>query len=210
MHFQTEAERFNAVRQKHGLTNKEFGASLGLTEAQVSNIIHGVRKPSRDVLIRLNRLYQADLNWIIAGNTEYADTEKTVYVERIRQEAAAGNGAEIDDYAEKTLLSVPASLIFPHKPHSIRAVTVHGDSMTGEKIFDGDIVLFNIYTVTGDGIFVLSVGSTLLVKRVAFDEFNRSITLISANPYYAPRILAGAELESAKIEGKVIANLHRE
>jgi SOS-response transcriptional repressor LexA len=46
-------------------------------------------------------------------------------------------------------------------------------------------------------------------KRIDFDEVEKTITLISANPGYAPRIIAGKNLESVKIEGRVIACLHR-
>jgi hypothetical protein len=49
----------------------------------------------------------------------------------------------------------------------------------------------------------------LVVKRVDFDEIRKSITLISASPSYPPRVIAGQDLENVKIEGRVIACLHR-
>jgi SOS-response transcriptional repressor LexA len=81
--------------------------------------------------------------------------------------------------------------------------------MIDEKIYDGDIVIFCPQLVSGDAVYVVSVGNTLLVKRIAFDEINRSITLISANAAYPPRMISGEELENVKIEGRVVACLHR-
>jgi hypothetical protein len=58
------------------------------------------------------------------------------------------------------------------------------------------------------GVYVVSIGDTLLVKRVDFDEVKKAITLISANPGDLLRVIAGKDLESVKIEGRAIACLH--
>ncbi|MDR1901679.1 MAG: hypothetical protein LBQ88_05265 [Treponema sp.] len=46
-------------------------------------------------------------------------------------------------------------------------------------------------------------------RRVDFDEVKKAITLISANPSYLPHGIAGKDIENVKIEGRVIACLHR-
>jgi transcriptional regulator with XRE-family HTH domain len=201
-----ESEVFDRIRKRAGLTYKQFGARLGLSEQYVSNIINGNRRLSRSVLEKLRERFNADIHTFFDDSFSLADT---AYIELFRQEASAGRGVEIEDYAERTHIAVPAGLGAPYNAEHIKAVWVHGDSMIGEKIYDGDYVLFNKNIVTGNSIFVLSVGSTLLVKRVAFDKLMRSITLISANSAYLPRVIAGAELEGVKIEGKVVAKLHR-
>jgi phage repressor protein C with HTH and peptisase S24 domain len=81
--------------------------------------------------------------------------------------------------------------------------------MINERINDGDIVIFNIKQIEGNGIYVVSVGSTLLVKRVDFDPANKTIELISANPTYDPRTYSGYELDDIKVEGRVVACYHR-
>jgi phage repressor protein C with HTH and peptisase S24 domain len=81
--------------------------------------------------------------------------------------------------------------------------------MIEERINDGDIVIFNIKQTEGNGLYVVSVGNTLLVKRVDFDPANKTIELISANPAYDPRRYSGPELEDIKIEGRVVASFHR-
>ncbi|MDR1231149.1 MAG: XRE family transcriptional regulator [Spirochaetaceae bacterium] len=200
-----EARRFAEVMEKAGLSQQEFAGSLGLSKAHVSNIIQGARRPSRDVLEKLAVRYGVDINRFLFGKGQ----PEAAHVELFQQDAAAGSGAEIDDYAERSHITVPQSFIAPYRCEHIKAVLVRGDSMIDEKIYDGDYVLFNRKDTSGEGIFVLSIETTLLVKRVAPDPLNSAITLFSANPVYPPRVISGADLETVRIEGKVIGCLHR-
>ena len=200
-----EGEKLRRALVKSGLTAKGFAKSLGVSESYLSNMMAGNRKPSRGVLRALSAVYGVDLNdFILEGASS-----DTVRLELFRQEAAAGGGVEVDDYAERLNISVPRSIIAPHPPRYVKAVFVHGDSMIDEKICDGDIVLFNTSETSGESIFVLSVGSSLLVKRLSFDALRGSLSLISANPAYPVRVIDGADLEAVKVEGRVIACLHR-
>jgi repressor LexA len=81
--------------------------------------------------------------------------------------------------------------------------------MIEEHINDGDIVIFNIKQIDGNGIYVISVGNSLLVKRVDFELSDNAIKLISANPAYEPRRYSGYELEDIRVMGRVVAWYHR-
>jgi SOS-response transcriptional repressor LexA len=94
-------------------------------------------------------------------------------------------------------------------PERLQAVYVAGDSMVDEKINDGDIVIFHPGLTEGNGIFVVSIGNTLVVKRVDFDPLNQTVILISANPAYPPRQFSGHALEELRIAGRVLACVHR-
>jgi phage repressor protein C with HTH and peptisase S24 domain len=78
-----------------------------------------------------------------------------------------------------------------------------GDSMTGEHINDGDIAIFHPGLTGGHGVYVVSIGNSLVVKRVDFNTPSM-ITLISANPAYEPRRFSGPELEDIRIPGRVV------
>jgi SOS-response transcriptional repressor LexA len=220
----TEIERFLYVFRQSGLSQAAFAASLGLSKSQMSHIISGRTKPSREVLEKLVLKYKINLNWLITGGDllpAYAHQEagfgqgypqeesEYSFVELINQEAAAGKGVYIEDYPETSAIPVPQALIHPHKPSKLKAVFVSGDSMIGEKIHDGDIVIFCPQLTSGDAVYVVSLKDSLFVKRVHFDGVKNTITLISANSCYPPRVLTEDELENVKIEGKVIACLHR-
>jgi len=100
-------------------------------------------------------------------------------------------------------------ILRPHRPENLKAVRVSGDSMIDERINDGDIVIFTTKQKEGNGIYVVSIGNTLVVKRVDFDLANNTIVLISANPAYEPRRFSGEELNDIRIEGKVVVTYHR-
>jgi hypothetical protein len=97
----------------------------------------------------------------------------------------------------------------PYRPENLQAVYVAGDSMIGEHIYNGDAVVFHPGLTEGNGIYVLSLDTALLVKRVSFDDLPRSVSLISANPAYPPRQIAGEELENLRIAGRVVTCVHR-
>jgi len=204
-----EIERLLYILELSGLSQTAFGASLGLSKSQMSHIISGRTKPSREVLVKIALKYKINLNWFISGQGCPQEESEITLVELINQEAAAGRGIFIEDYPETSAIPVPQTLIHPHKPSVLKAVYVSGDSMIEEKIHDGDIVIFCPKFTSGNAVYVVSVGDSLLVKRVHFDGIKKTITLISANSCYPPRILTDDEVENVKIEGKVIACLHR-
>jgi phage repressor protein C with HTH and peptisase S24 domain len=123
--------------------------------------------------------------------------------------AAAGQGREAEDYPEKRTLQVPRSLIAPYRLGKLQAVYVAGDSMINEKINDGDIAIFHPGLKEGNGIYVVSVGNALVVKRVDFDTANQTVILISANSDYEPRRFSGIDLQDIRIAGRVLACVHR-
>ena len=205
----SEVERFLYICRQSGLSQIAFGASLGLSKSQVSHIISRRTNPSREVLDKLATEYGVNLNWFITGQGCPKEGQKTALVELINQEAAAGKGIFIEELAEINTIPVPHALIHPHKPSKLKAVYVTGDSMSGEKIYDGDIVIFHPMHKFGNSVYVVSVGNCLLVKRLDFNEIKQVITLISANPCYPARVLSGKKLENVKIERRVIACLHR-
>jgi phage repressor protein C with HTH and peptisase S24 domain len=203
------ARKMRELIEKSGLPDQDFADSIGLSKGHLSNILRGARKPSREVLERLSEVYGINPGDLLGVSA----SAETVYVELIQQEAAAGRGIEVEDYPDKAHLAVPRSLISPHQPDYIKALVVRGESMIDEKIYDGDYVLYNQHEREGEHIFVVSVGSTLLVKRVVYDPPKQEIRLISANraagDAYVDRVFRGSECEEVRIAGKVIACMHR-
>ncbi|MDR2864275.1 MAG: hypothetical protein LBV68_01530 [Spirochaetaceae bacterium] len=52
--------------------------------------------------------------------------------------------------------------------------------MIGEHIYNGDAVVFYPGLTEGNGIYVLSPDTALLVKRVSFDDLPLSVSPLSA------------------------------
>jgi len=206
---ETEADRYSIVQQGSGLSKKDFAESLGISKAMGYQIANGLLKPSREVMEALCQIYNVNLHWFLTGIGSSGYSPDTVEIELLDQEAAAGNGREVADYTEKKTFQVPYSLIAPYKPEKLQAVYVAGDSMIGEHINDGDIAIFHSGLQEGNGIYVVSVGNTLLVKRVDFDIKRKAVILMSANPVYKSRRYSGEDLQDIRIAGRVIACYHR-
>jgi len=206
---ETEADRYNILQQGSGLSKKDFAESLGISKAMGYQLSTGMLKPSREVMEALRQTYNVNLHWFLTGIGSFGYDPDTVPIELLDQEAAAGLGRDIEDYIEKRTFQVPRSLIAPYRPEKLQAVYVAGDSMIGEHINDGDIAIFHPGLKDGNGIYVLSAGNTLMVKRVDFDTKKRTITLISANPDYKPRFYSGEDVQDIRITGRVLACIHR-
>jgi phage repressor protein C with HTH and peptisase S24 domain len=204
-----EAKRYNQIREKTGLSKKDFAESLGLSFSMNYQISSGRIKPPRDLLDRLAQVYNVNFHWFLTGQGQSGLDSDTAEIELLDQEAAAGQGREIADYIEKQYIPILYDFVRPHKPENLKDVYVSGDSMIGERIFNGDIAIFNTKQTEGNGIYVISVGNALLVKRVDFDHSNKTITLISANPAYEPHRYSGDELENISIAGRVVACYHK-
>jgi phage repressor protein C with HTH and peptisase S24 domain len=204
-----EAERYKFILDKSGISKSAFAESIGISRSHNYHLERGTQKPPREVLERLAAVYNVNLNWLIHGKGPSGLYLDTVEIELYEQQAAAGHGREVEDYTETQCFQVPYSLIRPHRPENLKAVYVSGDSMIDEHIDDGDIVIFNTKQTDGNGVYVVSVGNSLLVKRVDFDLSNKSLVLISANLAYEPRRYSGHELEDIRVAGRVVACYHR-
>ena len=96
-------------------------------------------------------------------------------------------------------------------PENIRcdfSLTCHGDSMVDAGIHDKDVVYIRIQPEVENGeIAAVRIDGEATLKRVYYNP--GTLTLMPANPAYAPMIYAGPQLEEVHIEGKAVGWTHR-
>ena len=63
-------EKIKFIRQDKGLTQAQFGESIGLTKQAVSNVENNLSNPSLDFISKLIVNYNINSNWLIAGEGE--------------------------------------------------------------------------------------------------------------------------------------------
>jgi phage repressor protein C with HTH and peptisase S24 domain len=155
----------------------------------------------------------------LAGREYLAPSGRTVNTEHfdiaplVPQKVSAGAGQELVSMAGGAFLPFTNDELIRRAPYpstwgkGLLAVEVRGDSMTGVKIHDGDIVYFKPGETRGDGLYVLQINGTVLVKRVAFDPTKMSITISSENDRY-PAITESADSQAISLLGKVRGWLH--
>lgn len=61
----------------------------------------------------------------------------------------------------------------------LKVVEVKGDSMTGIKLFSGDLVVFASHHIEGNGVYILSIDNEVVVKRLKFDWVNRQVVILT-------------------------------
>lgn len=82
----------------------------------------------------------------------------------------------------------------------------HGDSMTGARIYDGDIVFIRAQEEVDNGeIAAVIIGDEATLKRVYYYPDKQKLVLSPENPKYEPLVFVGEELTEIKIIGKAVA-----
>jgi len=70
-------ERFKSIRKEMRLNQEVFGFNLGTNQVSITEIEHGRKNPSMDILLNLHTKYNVNLNWFIAGSgSEKCETPK--------------------------------------------------------------------------------------------------------------------------------------
>ena len=95
-------------------------------------------------------------------------------------------------------------------PENIRcdfSLTCHGDSMVDAGIHDKDVVYIRIQPEVENGeIAAVRIDGEATLERVYYNP--GTLTLMPANPAYAPMIYTGPQLEEVHIEGKAVGWTH--
>lgn len=129
-----------------------------------------------DNLFRIETKKFPLLGNIACGEPIFADEEKELYVEA---------GANV------------------HADFCLRA---KGDSMTGARIQDGDIVFIKKQEMVDDGeIAAILIEDEATLKRVYYDQENNILQLFAENPKFKTMRFSGEELNHVRILGKAIA-----
>lgn len=81
-----------------------------------------------------------------------------------------------------------------------------GDSMTGARIMDGDVVFIqrDVELVSGQ-IYAVEIDDEATLKRVYYDETAQELRLIAENPKYPTMVYSGERLAHVHVLGKAIA-----
>lgn len=81
-----------------------------------------------------------------------------------------------------------------------------GDSMTGARIMDGDIVFIqrDVALVSGQ-IYAVEIDDEATLKRVYYDEAAQELRLLAENPKYPTMVYSGERLAHVHVLGKAIA-----
>lgn len=195
-------DNIKKLRESHKLTQEEFGKIVGVTDKAVSSWETGAKAPRMGVIQKISDYFNINKSVILDDPIESNATilpQEKIRMIPVYESVSAGFGAYADNYI---LEYIPLFISSDEEAHNTLCIKVQGNSMY-PKIEDGDSiqVLKQDWCEPGQVAIVLIDGENAVVKKVEYDK--SSITLLSFNPEYAPRVFKGAERDRLKILGIV-------
>lgn len=196
------------------------------------------RYPDAESLLKIAQVLKVSVEWLMTGeelafNDEYdgreikapseiisgkgnkvthtKPEEPSVLVPIYSQKISAGRGIMFNDESEvEGYVRIPSRMARGLDSSKLGAAVVRGDSMIGANIYAGDIVVFASGIIDdGDGLYVVALGDSVLVKRVSFNPIDSTVTISSENPKYDP-IKVKADTDNVRLCGKVIGWIHNQ
>lgn len=196
-------QRLKLRRKALGMTLQDVGAKLGCTPTSIRRWEEGqVATLKHTRLLELAKALDTTPDYILGFEPEdpgsYPGAEPIPHTKRIPVIGTVSCGKPIlavENYDEVVQVpdAVPATF----------AVRVKGDSMTGARIFDGDLVFCKEQSVVENGeIAAVLIGEEVVLKRVY--RYAGGLELRSENPMYPPMNYEDPEAPDIRILGKAV------
>lgn len=204
-------KRLRMLRHERKWRQKDVADKLGITESAYGFYEQGRREPSNETLHRLAEIFDVTTDYLLGRtddpkgwlppDAEPIDPDRLVRLP-VLGKIAAGEPIDRIENIEGYELVEP-ELLRGRKGFILR---VQGNSMTGDRIYDGDRVVVVVQeTVQPHDIAVVAVnGEYATLKRVKCQ--GDMCILTSSNPEYEPIVVPAKEVH---IIGKVVEVRHR-
>lgn len=210
----TVGDRIRQVRQEQDVTQQELADYIGVSKQAVykyeNNIVTNIPTDKVDAIAKRLKVSPAYLmGWeeqptpkptspapIPPGFEPMPKMKKIPLIGSI----ACGDPITAEQNIEK-MVDVPENIRCDF------SLTCHGDSMVDAGIHDKDVVYIRIQPEVENGqIAAVRIGEEATLKRVYYS--GGTLTLMPANPAYAPMVYTGPQLEEVRIEGRAVGWTH--
>ncbi len=207
----TVGDRIRQVRQEQDVTQQELADYIGVSKQAVykyeNNIVTNIPTDKVDAIAKRLKVSPAYLmGWeeqpepkkppIPPGFEPMPKMKKIPLIGSI----ACGEPITAEQNIEK-MVDVPEYIRCDF------SLTCHGDSMVDAGIHDKDVVYIRIQPEVENGeIAAVRIDGEATLKRVYYNP--GTLTLMPANPAYAPMVYTGSQLEEVHIEGKAVGWTH--
>jgi len=200
-------KRIKELRRSKRMTLEELAEIIGTSKQTINRYENGIISniPADKIVSLANALGTTPQSLMGWNDDEFHvnsfDGENPVRIKKIPILGDIACGKPI--YADETRESFAMTDGSMDADFCLRA---HGDSMTGARIFDGDIVFIRSQSSVDNGeIAAVIINDEATLKRVYFYPDEQKLILSPENPRYAPLVYLGVELENIKILGKAVA-----
>lgn len=216
------SERLRRIMEERGMTQSELAQLSGVSKSSISRYISGAWKGKQDTVYNLAHVLNVSEAWLMGYD-----------VPMERPQPVQSTAALLVDTVPN-LLPLPKTRKVPRLgtiacgepilaqenienydkvPEGVNCdftLKCKGDSMTGARIHDGDIVYIRLQEEVENGeiaaVLVDDSGeSNATLKRVYLYE--NQIVLQAENPKYSPWVYTGEDMNKVRIIGKAVAFL---
>ena len=197
-------EALAKLKTGNGLTTEQLSQRSGVPKGTLNKLLNGeTRNPTGSTLKKIADALNCPVELLYPRDGQAAhglrNSEDVLSIHRraipLLGEIAAGVPIYADEQFEVT--SCDESL------HCDFALRVRGDSMTGARIHDGDIVFIRRQEDVDDGeIAAVLLNDEATLKRVY--HIRNGLQLLPMNPKYAPMVFTLDECDSIRILGKAV------
>lgn len=195
------ATRLRELREKKGLSQVELSEALGLSKGAVNNYENGVSSPREETLYKIFEILECDANYLFQDDVPL--TVPSLYPIETQSFPLLGSVA-----CGEPIFADEELELYVQAGTNIKAdfcLRAKGDSMTGARIYDGDIVFVRRQpTVENGEIAVVLIEDEATLKRVHYDQEAGVLLLFPENPNYKTMRYSGEELNRIRILGKAI------
>ncbi|MCQ2009222.1 helix-turn-helix domain-containing protein [Sporolactobacillus sp. STSJ-5] len=202
----TISERIKEMRLKRDLTQKQLGDIIKKSEATVNRYESGnIKNLKNDTILEIAQALRCSPAYLM-GWSDIRDskmdiniTDQLVSFPIVGTVKAGADGLAYEHIDGYELFDGS----YDRSSHFV--LRVSGDSMTGDGIFDGDLVMVKeTCDVDYNGQIAVAIvnGEEGTLKHVY--KTDESITLQSSNSEYAPRTFVGADMNIVRIAGTVV------
>ena len=203
------------LRLSRNITQGELAAKLGISRSAVGMYETGGREPDFEMMEAIADIFNVDMDYLMGrsqierkhpitppsskvppGFEPMPKMKKVPLIGSI----ACGEPITAEQNIEK-MVDVPEYIRCDF------SLTCHGDSMVDAGIHDKDVVYIRIQPEVENGeIAAVRIDGEATLKRVYYNP--GTLTLMPANPAYAPMVYTGSQLEEVHIEGKAVGWTH--
>ena len=199
------SERLNAALEMRNMKAAELSRKTNIPAAVISQYRSGRYKPMQDRVDIISKALDVSPAWLMGLSDTDFDPSKYGLRSLTRKrlpllgEIACGEPRFADENRE-CYVEVGTDIA---ADFCLRA---KGDSMTGARINDGDIVFIRSSPSVDNGqIAAVIIGDEATLKRVFYYQNKKLIILRAENPRYQDIIFEDADLENVRILGLAVA-----
>lgn len=195
------------LREYKHMNQAELADALGVSRSTIGMYETGKREPDFETMEVIADFFNVSMDYLHGKTTSPFGTESSLpsgilplprTVKKPRLGSIACGEPILAEQNIETYDNVPEDI------HCDFTLKCKGDSMIDARIYDGDIVYIRKQPAVENGeIAAVLIGDEATLKRVYLED--STITLMPANPAYAPMIYTGERMNLIRILGKAVA-----